>query len=306
VQDYLNQVFADDGSRASALSRLDQVLERAGAAQVVELRRLIDPDNELSPLARWRGEIVNELARQGQEIERALTELAKEVAVNRATATAHSRTAIKGAEFEALVGPLLQAIASPRGDIVDPVGKTQGLSGSDLGDYTVTLAAADTGGAGASYVVEAKDKKGMSTRAALTELTRAMANRDALAGIIVFSSDTCPEPEPVSVFEDDKIIVALDKHNPDPHALRLACLIARWTARRRASETDADTLDVERLRGLIEAARRALKRTTQIKTQLSAAEKGISGARSQLTDLTTDITTALEELETALTDPAAD
>ena len=85
------------------------------------------------------------------------------------------------------------------------------------------------------YVVEAKDKP-MTLKKALDELDAAMRNRDAEAGLMVFASQgECPVNEPFQWF-DHKALVVLDKDELDACALRLACLWARWTARREEAE----------------------------------------------------------------------
>ena len=75
---------------------------------------------------------------------------------------------------------------------------------------------------------------------------------------MVFSNQgLAPGSEPFQWF-DRRAIVVLDKDELDPHALRLACLWARWVATRDASNA-GDEVDVDRLLALIESACRGLR-----------------------------------------------
>ena len=48
----------DETSKKSAIAKLEKLLETARREQVAAVRRLLDPDNDESPLDRWRTEIV--------------------------------------------------------------------------------------------------------------------------------------------------------------------------------------------------------------------------------------------------------
>jgi hypothetical protein len=123
-----------------------------------------------------------------------------------------------------------------------------------------------------------------------------MANRNADAGVMVFaSSGCCPVTEPFQWF-DHKAVVVLDRATLDPHALRLACLWARWTACRE-SEKATDTIDVGRITGLLDQARRTLKTASTIRGHHTKAKKAIDDAGRQVGEMTAELEATLDHIE---------
>ena len=75
---------------------------------------------------------------------------------------------------------------------MEPTGSALGVDGNKCGDHVVTLNVAETRGREVRIVFEDKARS-VSIRAALSELERAMSNREAEVGVMVFaSSDTSP------------------------------------------------------------------------------------------------------------------
>ncbi len=109
------------------------------------------------------------------------------------------------------------------------------------------------------------------------------------------SQAACPGREPFQWF-DHKPLVVLDKDELDPCALRLACLWARWTARRGDAE-GSDTIDPARVQSLIEAARLSLRTATAIKGDHTKARTAIDQASSHLVGLVDDLKGTLDQLE---------
>ena len=113
---------------------------------------------------------------------------------------------------------------------------------------------------------------------------------------MVFSNQgLAPGTEPFQWF-DRRAIVVLDKDELDPHALRLACLWARWVATRDASNA-ADEVDVDRLLAVIEGACRGLRTASSVRGSHTQAKKAIDQAGRQLDALLADIQAALDELQ---------
>jgi hypothetical protein len=174
-------------------------------------------------------------------------------------------------------------------DTVEHTGDETGSAGMKVGD--VVVATKDRG----RYVLEVKDKP-LTLKAALAELDQAMENRDARAAVMVFArASQSPVKTPFQWFES-KALVVLDKDDLDPHALRLACLWARWIVTRR-EDSVCDALDARRVGALIEGARLALKSATTIKGSHTKAKKAIDDAGRQLIDLVDDLDSVLNELD---------
>jgi hypothetical protein len=123
-----------------------------------------------------------------------------------------------------------------------------------------------------------------------------MRNRNAEAGLMVFASQAaCPVKEPFQWF-DHKALVVLDKEELNTCALRLACLWARWTARREDAD-GSETIDTARVQALINAARLSLKTTTAIKGDHTKARTAIDQASGHLLGLVNDLNGTLDALE---------
>lgn len=293
VTDALGATF-DETSKKSAIAKLETLLESARAEQVAAVRRLLDPESADSPLHRWRSDIVREVRDRGDAVERLLNDLSFRLGLGQGEAATIDRTAIKGFDFEDVVYSAIESIAAPLQDVSSQVGNEVGASASKVGDIVVDVDRSFAKG-DARFAVECKDRS-LPLKKALDELDLAIANRDAQAGVMVFSSqELAPGAEPFQWF-DRRAIVVLDKGDLDPHALRLAYLWARWVATRDAS-TASDEVDVDRLLALIESASRGLRTASSIRGSHTQAKKAIDQAGRQLEGLLTDIQAALDELQ---------
>lgn len=293
VETLLGETF-DPNNKQSAVTKLETVLGDAGREQVAAMRRLIDPENEESPLARYRSEIVKEIERKGEAILQAFAELKTQLAVEEAKAAAFEQTAAKGFSFEDLLEAALTDIVAGFEDVAERVGGTAGGRGRK-GDFVVTLNPADTGGEAASYVLEAKDSR-KRLPDILKELGLAMENRGAVAAIAVFArSEQSPVKLPFQPF-DNKAVVVFDKEAPDELALRLACCWARWIARRQLAKA-ADDVDLGRIAALIEAARQGLGTVSKVRTALNGSKTQIDRALGHVEALVVDVESALNGLE---------
>jgi hypothetical protein len=288
--DLLDATF-DPDSKASAVSAMEDTV-RVGVqklldAHLKQLRRAMDPDADDSPLAR----VVRAVKDHAAEVRKDLRELSEGLAASRATTEAMRRSAVKGNDYESVLFDEVSGIAAAQGDAAERVGRVGGALGTQKGDIVVTLDPEETRGLDACYAVEAKDKK-LGLRATLDELDKAMTNRQAVAGIAVFaSSDQAPTRVPFQP-HGDKAIVVFDGEEPDPRALRLACLWARWVVKRSLYDV-TEAVDVERLESLIEKMRRALGRATTMRRANSTVKKASL-------ELGTHLDEMLDELEAAL------
>lgn len=297
VEQLLGETF-DPDRRTSVVAKLEEVHRRAAEEQLRGFRRLINPDAEDSPLGRWRDEIVRTLKEQSGGILAELRALAEKVAVETAADAARTealeRSAAKGFTFEELLHGLVEPVATGHGDVAEPCGDRTGARGSKKGDEVVTLNPEDTRGLPAAFVLEVKDRK-LALRNILDELDLAMANREAAAGIAVFSSQAnAPVSVPFAPY-GEKAVLVVDKADPDPTAVRLAYLWARWVVRRSLAVT-ADGVDVARVESLVEEARRALGRATTIRRAHSTARKKIEEAGGEVDALAAEVGDVLDAI----------
>ena len=139
-----------------------------------------------------------------------LRELAIAVAAGKARAQTAELTAIKGFTYEEMLQHGLASIASVHGDIAEPVGRRTGLTGTQKGDYLVTVNAEDTCGEEARFVLERKDRD-LSMAKTMDELAKAMDNHAAQAAIAVFSrTEHSPNPLPFS-WSGNRAVLVYDK-----------------------------------------------------------------------------------------------
>ena len=172
-----------------------------------------------------------------EELTRQILELREGEDADRRVAEEAERGTAKGRTFEELVHASIERISSMRGDCATHTGGEQAEGGGKKGDTLVELGAAD-GPAAGRIVFEAKDKK-LSKNQAWAELNEGMAARAAAFGVLVVAGeDKVPSGrEPLHEYEGNKLIVAVDRDDPDGLAPR-----ARLPAGRRARAASRATV----------------------------------------------------------------
>lgn len=284
----------DPESKQSALAKFEGIFGEGTRDLGQSIRQLIDPGNPESPLGRLATKMTDEL----KDVRKSVDELTKQVAVDQAAAQASAQalelTAVKGRKFEEIVSESVSEFAALYQDEPQAVGTIGGGDGNQIGDIVVSLNAGDAPSGDARYVVEAKDKK-LGLRQALDELDKAIANRGAKAGVIVFASqDKAPISAPCRGY-GNKIIVVLDKAEIDTQPLRWALMSTRLTIQREVRGR-SDELDLEGALALVEEGQRALDCHANIKRCHSAARNQIEGAVTHTGDLVERIETILNSL----------
>jgi hypothetical protein len=259
----------DPDSKSGVLAKFEGALT-GGTAEIKNVvREVVDPGNPESPL--------HDLTEGMKDVRQALSDLRTQVAVDQAKAEMLELTAIKGRKFEEVAAEAVCAAASLHGDAAEPVGDLDGSAANKCGDVLVTLSPDATAAATGCIVVEAKDKR-LSLRETHAELDRAMKNRDAQAGVIVFSKqEKAPTVVPLQTF-GSKVVVVLDKDELDERALRLGIAAARCFVQRQLTGADRKALDTEAVLALVEDGQRELVALTTVKGCLTRAEKQITAA----------------------------
>lgn len=286
----------DPDSRRSVLALFEDVLRRSAEAQQEAVRRLVSLDGDDSPLERLKRAVTREVKEQLGEVKGDLRDISEKLAVDRAVAPVIELTTAKGFTFEDIVDAHLCEIASAYGDVAEHTGHHLGSSANKKGDEVVTVCRDDVAGGDGRAVFEVKNRR-LGMRETLRELDDAMANRDSVAGVAVFSRQELAPTQVPFHHMDDKAIVVLDVDDPDPSALRLAYMWARWMVRRQlAAATPGDSLDLERVQRLLDDAGRAIERTKAIRSAHTKAHKAIDQATDQLDLLSAEATDALRLL----------
>lgn len=297
VEEVFDGVF-DEDSKRSVLSKLDRVLEKAGEMQIIALRRLIDPDNDESPISRWRKEIVKTVETRTAEINKAVQALSERIAVRDAEAKATELTAVKGFSFEDAIHAIAGKMAASHGDVAEKTGTVPGALGTKHGDEVIHVNPEDTLEEIARFAFEMKDRK-MGLKSILDELDQVAENREALATVAVFSRQAnAPTSIPFQCY-GTKAIVVIDKDEFDERALELAYMWARWVVRRQVSAGGTE-IDFDRVDECLSTAQLALKRASSIRRAHTSAKKSIDQAGSELNHLEHDVDVALERMREEL------
>jgi hypothetical protein len=294
--------------------------DREGAVQAQIKRMLEDRDEEfmrrlaadddrnplgpmLATLRSWTRERKEDQDSRDEKLEQKLDELLAKAA--ELTGLEQGRDALeeaeqagtrKGRSFEDRVDAALERIASTRGDASSHTGGEGAEGGGKKGDTLVELGAAD-GPSSGRVVFEAKDKKGMSKNDAWKELNRAMEARAASFGVIIYAADDqVPSGrEQLTEYEGNKLIVAVDREEPDGLALEVAYRLA---AARVAMARDRDlTVDAPAVRDAAEEAITCLKQAQAIRSTLTGIKTSSDKARATLDEMVENVRARLERVE---------
>ncbi len=281
----------DPDSKASVLAKFEGLLTGGTADIKKVVRDLVDPGNPESPLGRLKHDLTEEM----KELRQIVNDLRTQVAVEQTEAEVLELTAIKGRRYEEVAFEAVAGVASLFGDEAEPVGDKNGTEANRCGDVLVTLNADATPGGTGRIVVEVKDRK-LSMRETHVELERAMKNRDAKAGVIVFSrQEKAPIATPLQVF-GSKAVVVLDKDELDERALRLGIAAARCVLQRQLNGAGGNAADVEAALALVEEGQRALVARSTVKRFLTTAQRQITSAGESVEELVDKLDDILRQI----------
>jgi hypothetical protein len=305
----ISQTF--DGSRDGSVQKdIDRLVATALEEQRAALVRMFSAEEGANPLHDFKGAIVRAFkaldARQQAEgeanrerleaLQRELVELKEREDADRRVAEEAERGTAKGRSFEELVQTELEAVANAQGDAAHHVGDASSAAGGKKGDTVVELGAA-TGPALATVVFEAKNRK-LSKNDAWIELNAAIAERDAVYGVLVVAGDDkIPSGlEELTEYQGNKMIAALDRDDPDPLALRLVYRYVR--ARVLAASAGGLEVDAAGVRDAAESAATRLKAANRIRKSLTGVTNSAERAREELDEMISDVERCLARIET--------
>jgi hypothetical protein len=293
--------------------------DREGAVQA-QIRRILEERDEefmrrlaadddrnplgpmLATLRSWTRERKEDQDSRDEKLEKKLDDLLAKAAEltgldqgREALEEAEQAGTRKGRSFEDRVDRALERIAATRGDASSHTGGEGAEGGGKKGDSLVELGAAD-GPASGRIVFEAKDKK-LSKNEAWSELNEAMGARAASFGVLVVAGeDRVPAGrETLTEYEGNKLIVAVDREEPDGLALEVAYRLA---AARVAMARDRDlTVDAPAVRDAAEEAVSCLKQAQAIRSTLTGIKTSSDKARATLDEMVENVRARLERVE---------
>jgi hypothetical protein len=268
-----------------------------------------DSRNPLAPilanLRNWAKERREDQDSRDHKLEEKLDELLKRASElaglessREAVEEAEEAGTRKGRSFEERVDRALERIAATRGDASSHTGGEGAEGGGKKGDTLIELCAAD-GPAAGRIVFEAKDKR-LSKNDAWKELNEAMAARAAsFAVLVVAGEDRVPAGRETLVeYEGNKLIVAVDREEPDGLALEVAYRLAG--ARVALAREQDLTVDAAEVRMSAEEAISCLKQAQAIRSTLTGIKTSSDKARASLDELVEAVRARLERIESLI------
>jgi hypothetical protein len=314
-----DQAFAEriaetfDGDRDGSVQKeIEASIEDALEEQREAILKLFKVEDGQNPLFDYKQTMVDvfkslqgQQQKEGEENRKVIAELRREIFELRAQEEADDRVAEaeekgtrKGRNFEDRVHAALERIADGRGDAALHVGDERTEAGGKKGDVVVELEAAN-GSSSGRIVFEVKDKK-LSRNDAWAELNGALAQRGAgFAVLVVAGEERVPaRTEPLHEYEGNKLIVAVDRDEPDDLALEIAYRYARCRVlMAREGELEVDAAGV---RVAAEEAASALKKAQAIKLALTGATDSVARAREGLEEMVAEVRDPLVRIESLI------
>jgi len=319
LAEQLATAFGADRS-GSVQQQIREIIAAATEHQRLEITKLLSAEDTTNPLLaiqarlgkkisesdeRYRQEMAGlreahakeARAMQGQvaDLKEHLARLIDQQGHEAELAEAEAAGTRKGFGFEEVVDGELARIASLRGDSASHTGAADAEGGGRKGDTLVELGAAD-GPAAGRIVFEAKDKR-LSRNDAWTELNAAMTARAAgYAVLVVAGEDRIPaRTQQLHEYEGNKMIVALDRDDPDPFALEVAYRLA--AARVTMSRDRELQVDPVAVRDTTEDALSTLKQAQGIRSTLTGIKTSSDKARAGLDAMVEAVRAKLERIE---------
>jgi hypothetical protein len=303
---------AFDGDEGSVPREFQETLRRALEEQRSALLRQFSVEDGANPLSDFKGGVERALRELGarhqadseanrkriEQLTREIVELKEQGEADRRVAEAEEAGTRKGRTFEERVDQALERIAVARGDASSHTGGEGAEGGGRKGDTLIELGRAD-GPAAGKIVFEAKDKR-LSKNDAWRELNEAMAARAASFGVLVVAGeDRVPAGrETLTEYEGNKLIVAVDREEPEGLPLEVAYRLA---AARVAMARDRDlTVDGAAVRDATHEAISCLKQAQAIRATLTGIKTGSDKARATLDEMVEAVRARLERVESLI------
>jgi len=303
--------FGSDRSD-SVQRQIAELVKKANDEQRLAISRLFSAEDGANPLTDFKAAVVRglkeldarrERAREAErqqieELNRELVALRERFGGREELEAEQARGTAKGFTFEERVHDAIERIAGSRGDCATHTGGEQAEGGGRKGDTLVELEAAEGPSAG-RIVFEAKDKK-LSKNQAWTELNEGMAARAASYGVLVVAGEARVPAgrEQLHEYEGNKLIVAVDRDEPEGLALETAYRLA--AARVRLSRDTDLQVGACAVRDAADEALSTLKQAQAIRSSLTGIKTSSDKARAGLDAMVAAVEAKLERIESLI------
>jgi hypothetical protein len=304
----------DSERSGSVQQQIREMLITAMEHQRNQLAKQFSAQDGANPLADFKEGVVRAVQRSGELQQAAHVEDRKRIEALTAELMAlkerlgakeeieaeQSRGTAKGRDFEERIHALLDEIATARGDVAHHVGDQAGETRGKKGDTVVEIGA----GAGpclAKIAFDPKDSQ-LTRPKAWEVLNGSLDDRGAAyAVLVVATEDNVPaKTQSLVEYEGNKLIVAVDREDPERNLLEAAYGIAR--ARALAARQDELALDAPAMKEAIDEARRALESLKTARQALTGVRKNADSIESTLAAMEEGAKAALARADSLIAD----
>jgi len=304
----------DKERSGSVQQQIRELLTAAMEHQRTQLARQFSAQDGANPLADFKEGVVRAVkgAEEAQLAERAeerkrMDALTAEVTALRERLTAkqeldveQARGTAKGRDFEGRVHDVIDVIATGRGDVAHHVGDQAGETRGKKGDIVVEIGAG-AGPALAKIAFDPKDSQ-LTRPKAWEVLNGSLQDRGAdYAVLVVATEENVPaKTQSLVEYEGNKLVVAVDREEPERIVLETAYCLAR--SRALAARKDDLALDAPAMKEAIDETRRALEALKTARQALTGMRKNADSMESALGTMEEGAKAALARADSLIAD----
>ncbi len=304
----------DNERSGSVQQQIREMLITAMEHQRNQLAKQFSAQDGANPLADFKEGVVRAVQRSGELQQAAHVEdrrriealtaelmaLKERLGAKEEIEAEQSRGTAKGRDFEERIHALLDEIATARGDVAHHVGDQAGETRGKKGDTVVEIGA----GAGpclAKIAFDPKDSQ-LTRPKAWEVLNGSLDDRGAAYAVLVVATEENVPAKTQSLveYEGNKLIVAVDREDPERNLLEAAYGIAR--ARALAARQDELALDAPAMKEAIDEARRALESLKTARQALTGVRKNADSIESTLAAMEEGAKAALARADSLIAD----
>ena len=316
-----NEEFAErlassfDSERSGSVQhQIREMLITAMEHQRTQLAKQFSAQDGANPLSDFKEAVVRAMktSQESQQHEHAqdrdriealtaeVTALRERLSAREELEAEQSRGTAKGRDFEERVHALLDEVSTARGDVAHHVGDLAGETRGKKGDTVIEIGAG-SGPCLAKIAFDPKDSQ-LSRPKAWEVLNGSLDDRGAdYAVLVVASEENVPaKTQSLVEYEGNKLIVAVDRDDPERNILEAAYGVAR--ARALAARQDELALDAPAMKEAIDEARRALESLKTARQALTGVRKNADSIESALAGMEETAKAALARADSLIAD----
>lgn len=297
IDEVIKELSLDD--EGSFFSRLQQSLDKT--SKTIDKNLTLDDENSsLARLQRHVSKILDQQGEANQKFQEEVKTALNSLVVRRQES---QRSTTHGVEFQEVVGEFLMPYVQRRGDIIEFTGDRVGrIKSCKKGDFVIELGQ-ESAAPGAKVVVEAKEEKKYTLGDARKEIEVARGNRDAQAGLFVFSSVTAPSGLDIFSRLGNDVFVVWDRENPLTDIyLQVGFDLAKALCLRAAMKDSAQSEDIGAIDAVILDIEKSAKSLEEVATWAETIQSNAGKIIDRSKKARQDIVRQVQNLQVRLND----